>query len=538
MKRLRDDADLGADIDVSREEIDVWDEVFHHSEQYSAESSTESSESSDRTVEYVIANDISDDTDKSRSSIESEVTPTVKTSSHAVDQIQSNMEDMLGLMGTLSPEELYPLCVTYKRRLDTQYLECCIAVTQRFLYQCRDVIVDNVLGALAYTEELRYMLTMRTVSKAWCAMVSDVSHVRVQYEKKAVRPTNWVKQINNYYHQFNDPLNDTILNNDDEKSFSIIKCHAYLLNELFPRATSIECSLWLICVPPHMLELGRVTSLKVMPDMESATKLRLGVTTYTPSLTDWCHLDTLILPAVGGQKIPGLETLIRLTRLQALSGSMVTDVVVGALTNLAHLTLYNASARLDLASLKQLTFLESDQPAHFAGFTGHGILQANLNQQLGKRLPEHCARQEDFDRYELGCFALSCHGSWSNGRYSGPLDMSYECKDSPSRVEEAITGWVKAPVTHNFTGYMVDGQLWGVGQEYMDQEQLYEGEWVQGRRHGAGKLTKRVYKVKLDHSHDRRKSQWAMDWVLYAEQEWEQGRLVKEKVVGNPALFI
>jgi hypothetical protein len=569
MKRLRDSTDVVADID---EEIDAWDEddAFHRDEQQSADENTDetpatteaSDESSDRTVEYIIANDgdtndmlLSMPASPQQQEEGSGVPPIPVTQKEEIlarkQMVQGHMEDMLPLMALMSPEELAPLITTFKQRLDTQYTECQIAVTRRFLALCRDVIVERVLGALAHTEELRFMLAMRTVSKAWRAMVSDVAHVRAQYVKSIVGPKSWVKQINTYYHQFNYPLDDAIgstANQDDERFTDMIRCHSYLLNELFPRATSLECSLWLTCVPPHMIGLGRVTTLEVRPSdipYPSAAK-------HMPSMIGWSHLEALELPAMGGHKMAGLETLTRLTRLQALTSGMVTETVVGALTNLAHLTLSNASARLDLSPLRHLTYMESDQPAHFAGFTGRGVLRANLQEQIVKRLPEHCAKQEDFDRYEPGCFALVCQGgAWSHGRYSGPLDMSYECKDSPARIEEAITGWAKAVVTHNFTGYMVDGQLWGAGQEYMDQEQLFEGEWVQGRRHGPGTLTKRTYHVAIDPSDDKarvgsysiltkynNKSQWTMSWLLYSEQEWEQGRLVKETVVGNPALFL
>ena len=475
------------------------------------------------------------------------------------ERVRNHMEDVLGLMSTLTPDELHPLYVTFRRRLDTQYIDCHIEVTRRFVALCGDVIVEKVLGALARSESLAFMLAMRTVSTQWCKMVGHVDHVNVQYVKKPKTPVNnntnpiQNNKINNYYHQF--------VGIDEKRSTDHgpnIECHVRLLCSLFPRVTSIQCSLYMTSIPPYLLgELcGRVTALQVNTlGWTENHAIVVGGVNHTPSLIHWDKLDTLVLPPLGGCVIKGLETLVHLTRLQVLNSGLFTDNVLKALTSLAHLTLRGASARMDLspAALPRLTYLGSDQPSHFHSFTGHGNLKSDIEEQQRRiSSPENRAKQEDFDVYEPGCCSLDCGGgSWFRGRYSGPIDMSYWCKNSPSREADAIGGWSRE-ARHRFIGHMVDGQMSGAGKEYMNEEQLFEGEWLKGKRHGAGKLTKRTYQMSgrivcdaNDPLHYMRGAvanqntpTWSMHWTLYSEQVWEQGRLIKEKVVGNPALFL
>lgn len=188
-------------------------------------------------------------------------------------------------------------------------------------------IDDDVLEPLSQSERLTTMLALRLVCKQW---------------------DEWVRQI----HHVN-------LDDDDEVlTFSMLAREFSMLN-------SIKSSFALLCCE-HLI-FPRVNRLEI--DVEAEERLYRKI-----DITQLPALQTLIIPHT--DIIPSnISELTTLTRLEVMS--FAHDVVykrIANCVNLRHLKIRGLSEEFERERLTKLTYLHSDHPKHFIGFTGEGEL--------------------------------------------------------------------------------------------------------------------------------------------------------------------
>lgn len=198
-----------------------------------------------------------------------------------------------------------------------------------------------------------------------------------------------------------------------------------------------------------------------------------------------------------------LEGLVALTNLTALEvGGHAFDepqppaaTVLRRLTALRSLDLWRVcqtGVGSAIGTLRHLTRLVSDRPAHFARYSGHGRLVENHDE----------GREDDWDENDayLGSVQLGCHraemsGEWRDCRFTGAVD--FDCEGP------------------NFKGTLVANEREGHGVERLFEGWEYNGNWHAGQRHGHGCLA--------SYEPSEEEDDGTSEWTLLRHGFWERG---------------
>jgi hypothetical protein len=192
---------------------------------------------------------------------------------------------------------------------------------------------------------------------------------------------------------------------------------------------------------------------------------------YTYDARAWPNLQTLVFGSCD-EFVEGIAACTSLTRLEISEAAFFRTDDLLQLVNLRHLCLRHWDSDVDLTRLTALRYLESDWPAHFAGFTGDGVMTTGEEAVTAEM-------RAVVDRYWRDCWSCELRGRWSGGVFTGAASVWYgapgdDCASCP---------W---PCGRFFEGRMRDGRVDGPGREYCAHEHVGAvGHWRGGVRHGA-----------------------------------------------------
>ena len=288
----------------------------------------------------------------------------------------------------------------------------------------RDAFEAYVLHSLARTEALQWLDSLRGVCRQWRTMLGRVTH----------------------------------LNLVGGTGFSC-SMREHLLRKRYPLVCSLRAHRSVMTYPGYseISFMTRITALEVTEAASDDTR------EWILTLRDWSALRTLVLPAMK-ESVAGLAKLTGLTSLD-ISLEDTIDVrhhKLCRLTGLQSLRLRGFLYNMQQWNLPRLTWLDSDEAAHFLGYTGAGRLEDADDWEDGAR--------DAFDAFEPGCSDVRARGTWTQGRFSGWMQLQHG--DDGER-------W--------YSGGYVDNRRAGQGWTTdLTTQRIYVGGWQAGARHGLG----------------------------------------------------
>jgi hypothetical protein len=379
-----------------------------------------------------------------------------------------------------SVEETFAVYEKNRQSLQRIYAEKAWHVTERFFTVGEDVFREGVLQLLARTCPYTAMCLLRSVCKRWLTWLSGVRHLNFAH--------GWDGCM--YHH-----------------------CASLLGEKYFPCVLSLIA--WPSILQQRCEHFSRIESLELL-EMS-------GFSTQPPEhgtvdMLQWSRLTRLIATQCE-YPLCGIERLTSLCVLSVCDAAFICEDTgeqyqLTQLINLRVLAVRQFDRMLDLSPLTALTSLCSDQPRHFAHFTGSGVLTSDLNDMAINRAVSDDSsdtdRSEedemraqvlsevraDFAVFLPDCDAVLLDGSWVNGAFTG----------------DAFLRW-RTEVEHTFYGKMLNGKREGEGREIDHAANtVFIGTWHSGVRHGSGTL----------HNWNTRNDTAES---LICNQIWEYGRL-------------
>lgn len=316
------------------------------------------------------------------------------------------------------------------------------AVIQHFPSELLQSILCHAIPPiqdLEQAEGIRLWLSLRTISRSWCASLSKMDF-------SLLNPSPY-----------------------GFKTTSLLEIFPYFSHlRLGPRQEAVDLSLLtkvknISLSAPHCIKWERES--------------------------DIAQLTQLTGLSLAGKNILQNPTLLLLTNLQFLDLASAKNIKeIHTLTNLESLVLRWGAGHLDQSTIEQsltkLTSLTAHQPSFFKHGVGTSFpdggdsASRKYTGQWLKGQPHGYGVCED-SHLVPGASLNAYEGEWSHGRRHGVGRMTFT---RPRMIGPPV-------VTNVYTGNWEKGQINGHGHCLHSNGDSYLGEWTKGRRNGSGVYT-------------------------------------------------
>lgn len=303
--------------------------------------------------------------------------------------------------------------------------------SERFLLEGREVFEKEILERLTREIPLNQLYPLTLVNKTFYQCVHKLTHLNI-YQSSQYAHNYW-----------------TLFMKDFPEVVSV-KSHFNILLQYKKEYFNYYRSLKSLEIIP----LGQYEGINDRVDVDS-----------------WTSLERLILPDGFHDTVHGLTNLTNLTSLKCSSASLWEEKDLYKLTKLKELRISGLSWYHNklVKRLPSLSYLESEYPGHFTGFTGFGILQTEYDGDDGLEPSEMLNVRKTFDSIFKNATSIRQWGEWKEGIFTGNANIQYDLDE-----EELI---IKGP--------MLNGKFHGFVSTVNYEENILErGDYQNGVKHG------------------------------------------------------